>query len=71
MTSINEKMGLRRAGKRAMMKLPKRRADAVALTSATCPLCGQYGVREFVLHGQQRRACSWCAHTWEADRPTS
>jgi len=66
MTSINEKMGLPRAGRRSMMKLPKHRAEAVALTSATCPACGRRGVRETVMHQQKRRFCSWCAHTWEA-----
>jgi hypothetical protein len=63
-TSINEKLGLRPAGKRAMMKLPKDRARAVALTAATCPKCGQRGVRELTLHGQLKWCCSWCAHSW-------
>jgi len=44
MTGINEKLGLRRAGKRAFMaNLPSNRSDAVKVTAATCPHCGERG----------------------------
>lgn len=42
---INEKLGLKSAGKRSMMQLPDTRAAAAALTSAKCPKCGQRGAR--------------------------
>jgi formate dehydrogenase maturation protein FdhE len=67
-SSINEKLGLKRAGKRAMMKLPNDRAARNDLTAAKCPKCGQRGVRESVIHGARWRTCSWCGHGWE---PTS
>jgi len=45
MTSINEKLGLKRAGKRSMMQLPKTLADRVKITSARCPTCHRTGAR--------------------------
>ena len=65
MTSINEKMGLRRAGKRSMMKLPKTLHERAALTAAQCPACRRRGVTEFTAHEIVRRLCTWCSHTWE------
>jgi hypothetical protein len=64
MTSINEKLGLKKAGKRSMMKLPKLRAEACALTAAQCPECGQRGVVAYASRGEQRRMCSWCGRSW-------
>jgi hypothetical protein len=70
MTSINDKMGLKRAGKRAMMKtLPRNRSLRAALTSARCPACHQTGAR------QSRTKpgwlyCSWCGETWEPEDQT-
>jgi ssDNA-binding Zn-finger/Zn-ribbon topoisomerase 1 len=66
MTTINEKRGLRRAGKRRMMKLPKNRAAAADLTAAQCPKCGSRGVIENVIHGRRRRMCSKCSEGWDA-----
>ncbi len=64
MSRINEKLGLRPAGKRSMMQLPKNRAEAAALTAAQCPRCQQRGVREATIHGQVTRFCSWCGASW-------
>jgi len=68
MTSINEKLGLKRAGKRAMMKLPKTLSERAALTRAQCPACAQRGVMEFTAHGIVKRLCTWCSHTWEPSK---
>lgn len=64
MTSINDKLGIKRAGKRSMMKLPKTRAAATALTSAKCPTCGRTGARQSQLKPGYL-VCSWCADSWE------
>lgn len=64
MSRINEKMGLKPAGKRAFMKLPKNRATAARITSAACPACGQRGARQSV-KGADWLFCSWCSHSWE------
>jgi ribosomal protein L37AE/L43A len=45
MTSIHSKLGLTRAGTRSMRQLPKDRAAAAAITSATCPDCQRTGAR--------------------------
>jgi ribosomal protein L37AE/L43A len=65
MTSINEKLGLKRAGKRWMMKLPKNLAERAALTSAQCPVCHERGIAEYVTGtGVTKWLCTWCAHTF-------
>ena len=69
MTTINEKLGLRRAGTRAFMKLPADRAERLALTAAHCPACDQTGVVENVVHGRRLRTCSWCGACWAPDAP--
>ena len=62
MTSINDKLGIKRAGKRAMMKLPADRRLRNAITSAKCPQCSHTGAR---LSGNQTELwCSWCMHRW-------
>jgi len=64
MTSINDKLGLRRAGKRSMMKLPDDRALRVRVTSAQCPACGRTGA----MLSRVRTGwlvCTWCNETWE------
>lgn len=61
-------MGLRPAGKRRMMRLPKNRQAAIALTAAQCPACGQRGVIENVIKGERRRMCSWCSEGWTMGR---
>ncbi len=67
MTSINEKLGIRRAGQRNMMKLPSDRKAAADLTSAQCPACGQRGAIEYLTRGVRRRSCTWCGHGWTPD----
>lgn len=66
MSRINEKLGFKPAGKRAMMHLPKNRADAAALTSARCR-CGASGIREYPIKGIPTRLCPHCGHTWTVD----
>lgn len=63
MSKINDKMGLRPAGKRSMMKLPDDRATRTRLTAAQCPECRQRGAN---LSRVQPGAfvCSWCSHRW-------
>jgi len=70
MTTINEKMGLRRAGKRRMMKLPRNLEARNNLTSAQCPKCGRRGLSEYTTRGVQTRSCTWCHHQWPAGRDT-
>jgi hypothetical protein len=67
MTSINEKLGLKRAGKRAMMKnLPANRAAAAAITSAECPSCHTRGKASISkTKGPGWLYCTWCNHVWE------
>lgn len=65
MTHINEKMGLRPAGRRSMMKLPKRREDAVRITSAKCPTCQRTGALPLKAKGPGWVFCSWCNTSWE------
>lgn len=65
MTTINEKMGLKRAGKRWMMNLPDTLEERARLTSARCPKCDRTGA----LQSKARPGwlwCSWCAHRWQA-----
>lgn len=69
MSHINEKLGLKPAGKRSMMKLPTDPAARNALTAARCPACEQTGVREAVIHKKRRRMCSWCGESWDAPEP--
>lgn len=63
MSRINEKLGLKPAGKRDMMKLPDDKALRTALTSAKCPSCTRTGAR---LSRTEPGAfcCSWCNHIW-------
>lgn len=65
MTSINDKLGIKRAGKRAMMNLPKSRAAAAAITSAKCPTCQQTGARPSKTKGPGWLYCTWCNTVWE------
>jgi hypothetical protein len=60
MSSINDKLGLRRAGKRSFMNLPQNRAERAALTSARCPSCGRHDLAEAVIHGKRTRFCRSC-----------
>jgi hypothetical protein len=65
MTSINQKMGLKPAGKRSMMKLPRDRAEAARITSAICPSCGRTGARPSKTKGPGWAYCTGCNHIWE------
>ncbi len=66
MTSINDKMGLRPAGKRSMMKLPPDRDLRNRVTSAKCPACDLTGAHLSKLRDREGwLVCSWCQHTWE------
>jgi hypothetical protein len=63
MTHINEKLGLRAGGKRAMMKLPSDHTLRSQLTAAICPACRQRYAR--LSHVQPDAFwCAWCSHTW-------
>lgn len=64
MTSINSKLGLKPAGRRSMMKLPKDRAAAAAITSAICPECHHTGARPSKTQ-PGKLYCTWCNHIWE------
>ncbi len=66
MTSINQKLGLRPAGKRAMMNLPKARAEAAAVTSAKCPRCLRVGrAKVSATKGAGWLYCTWCNELWQ------
>jgi len=65
MTSINDKLGLRRAPKRAFMQLPADRAAASKITSAKCPECSRTGARPSKRKGPGWVFCTWCNHAWE------
>jgi len=67
MSHINEKLGLKPASKRSMMKLPSARSDACALTAAQCPECSRRGVRQAAVSGVTKRICQWCSHVWNQD----
>lgn len=69
MTSINDKLGIKRAGKRPMMNLPATRSEAVKVTSAKCPKCGQRGARQSATTPGWL-FCSWCAEKWPLDKPS-
>lgn len=67
MTTINEKLGFKPAGKRSMMNLPDSRAEAADLTSARCPSCHRTGAIENVIHKKRTRMCTWCNTFWEPE----
>lgn len=68
MTSINQKLGLKPAGKRNMMKLPKDRAEAVKVTSAKCPACQMVGrAKVSATKGQGWLYCTWCNEVWQVE----
>jgi len=68
MTTINSKLGLRRAGQRNMMKsLPKTRAAAAALTSARCPDCKTIGKAKASATQPGSLFCTWCHHVWKPE----
>jgi hypothetical protein len=66
MTTINDKMGLRRAGKRSMMSnLPKTRAAAAMITAAQCPACQVRGKAKPSATQPGQLYCTWCHHVFE------
>jgi len=69
MTSINSKLGLKPAGKRSMMHLPKDRAAAAAITCAKCPVCGRTGARQSKTQ-PGKLYCTVCNHIWKPEEPT-
>jgi ribosomal protein L37AE/L43A len=64
MTHINQRLGLKPAGQRSMMKLPKDRALRTKVTSAKCPACQRTGAQLSKLKAGWL-VCSWCEETWE------
>jgi hypothetical protein len=72
MTSINEKMGFKRAGKRAFMaNLPTNKTEAAKITSAECPGCHHRGkARIHPSKGDGWLWCTWCSTTWEQESPS-
>jgi hypothetical protein len=71
MSRINEKLGLRPAGRRAMMKgLPTTPAERSRLTSARCPSCGRTGALPSTLKGAGWGYCGHCNCTFSLpERP--
>lgn len=65
MSTINGKLGLKPAGKRSMMKLPKKLADRNAITSAVCPECQRTEARPSRTKGAGWVFCAYCNHIWE------
>jgi hypothetical protein len=66
MTTINDKLGLRRAGTRSMMKLPKNRIEAAKITSAECPACHVVGKAKIsATKGPGWLYCTWCNTVFE------
>lgn len=62
-SKINDKLGLRPAGKRRMMNIPKDRAVRDQLTSAKCLECGHSWHVQNVINGRLLRMCAWCSRT--------
>jgi hypothetical protein len=68
MTSINDKLGLTRPGRRRMMtNLPKTRAEAVKVTSAACPRCHTIGKAKISAVEPGSLYCTWCNHVWAVE----
>jgi hypothetical protein len=66
MSRINEKLGLKPAGKRAFMKLPDDRELRNRLTAAKCPACERTGARLSKLRNREGWfVFSWCQHAWD------
>lgn len=64
MSRINQKLGLKPAGKRRQMKDVRKVSpvDAKLLTSIQCPRCGHAWIVETVIHGKPTRMCAWCSN---------
>ena len=59
MSRINEKLGLRPAGQRRMMQLPKNLTARNKITSAKCPECHRTGANASKTH-PGALYCTWC-----------
>lgn len=66
MSKINDKLGLKPAGKRAMMNLPSNRSEAAVITATQCPKCGARGVRASAMK-DAKFWCTWCNHRWSPE----
>jgi hypothetical protein len=64
---INEKLGLRTAGKRRMMNLPSDRRERLDLLRARCPDCGHAWHVQHEIHGVLLRMCAWCSRFTEVN----
>lgn len=64
MTSINQKLGIKPAGKRSMMKLPDDRRLRNAITSAVCPECGRRDQNLSKTEKTPHLFCTHCFHLW-------
>lgn len=64
MSRINEKLGMKPAGKRNMMKLPEDRALRNRITSARCPECGRTGANLSKTEKTPHLFCTHCSHLW-------
>lgn len=64
MTTINERLGIKRAGKRRMMKLPADAELRTKLTGAHCPKCDRTGATLSKTE-PDHFFCTWCSHTWK------
>jgi ribosomal protein L37AE/L43A len=70
MSRINEKLGLKPAGQRAMMKdLPTDRATRAQVTAAICPLCHRRTAKVSRLTAGALY-CRTCGHTWPLEAVT-
>jgi len=56
MSRINEKLGLKAAGKRARLN---------SLSGVQCPACPHRDVTSNVVHRRLSWRCAWCGHGWE------
>jgi len=66
MTTINEKLGMKRPGKRAFMaNLPPERSAAVQVTAATCPHCQRRGKCAPSKIKAGWLFCTWCSTSFE------
>lgn len=66
MSHINQKLGLKPAGKRSMMKLPADRVLRAQVTAAVCPKCGARKASLSKVRGHEGTLwCTACYHFWE------
>ena len=61
MSTINQKMGFKAAGKRRATKSPG------IQRGLRCPTCNGRHVVEHEVNGRALRLCGYCGNTWEPD----